>query len=101
MNSVSFKTNTEIQYSYSVDKKPNTFLNYSDSVIRNEYQLQNIQIRIRFLITPIRFTNSSVWAEQKSILRYGLLARSNPHIHKTSKFNVQAKKLQWLQYCNI
>ena len=59
MNSVSFKTNTEIQYSYSVDKKPNPFLNYSYSVIRNEYQWQNIRIRIRFLITPIRFTPSS------------------------------------------
>ena len=55
MNSISLKTNTEIQYSYSVDKKPNTFLNYSDSVIRNEYQWQNIRIRIWFLITPIWF----------------------------------------------
>ena len=39
---------------YSVDKNPNTFLNYSASVIITEYQWQNIWIR--FLITPIRFT---------------------------------------------
>ena len=38
MNSVSFKTNTEIQYSYSVDKKPNTFLNYSDIQFSRESQ---------------------------------------------------------------
>ena len=63
MNSISFKTNTEIQYSYSVDKKPNTFLNYSYSVIRNEYQWQNI--RIRFLIIPIRFARS--WSDYKDL----------------------------------
>ena len=41
---------------YPVDKKPNTFLNYSASVIRTEYLWQIIRIRIRFLITPIRLT---------------------------------------------
>ena len=49
---------------YSVDKKPNTFLNYSDSVIRNEYQWQNIPMR--FLITPIWFT--AMWDGIRRIL---------------------------------
>ena len=54
MNSVSFKTNIDIQYSYLVDENPNSFLNYSYSVKKNEYQWQNI--RIRFFITPIQLT---------------------------------------------
>ena len=41
---------------YLVDKKLNTFLNYSASVIRSEYQWQNIRIWILFLITPVWFT---------------------------------------------
>ena len=48
---------------YSVDKKPNIFLNYSDSILRNEYQWQNIWIR--FLIIPIRFARS--WSDYKDL----------------------------------
>ena len=63
MNLVSFETNTEIQYSYSFDENPNSFLNYSYSVKRNEYQWQNI--RIRFLITPIQFTPTCCKDQEK------------------------------------
>ena len=38
MNSVSFKTDTKIQYSYPIDKKPNTFLNYLDIQFSRESQ---------------------------------------------------------------
>ena len=41
---------------YPVDKKPQTFLNFSDSVIRNKCQLQNIPNWIWFLLIPIWFT---------------------------------------------
>ena len=85
MNSVSFKTNTKIQYSYPVDKKPNTFLNYSDSVIINEYLWQSIRIRIQFLITPIRFT-PSLW---------GVILFRSQFAGVSRLFLMYFKKLSW------